>query len=101
MLEKLYVSVPPGLRAQANKKRISHEPPHCSKADFIYTKCYCEENVYFMIAAFLKAYPNYRTYACFISNNRKQVCVSIGPSSVLKDWSYAPAVVSGFELLSK
>lgn len=74
MLEKLHVSLPPGWQVQESKKKVAQGPPRLAKTDFMYTKYYCEENVYLLTAKLLKAYPQGKSYACFISNSRKQVC---------------------------
>jgi len=46
-----------------------------SKRDFIYTSCYCEENVYKLCETLHEKFsiPLSRIYAIFISNEDKQV----------------------------
>ena len=45
------------------------------KEDFIYTHCYCEENVFKMLEKFLKENKEDQFYAIIISNPRKQVAI--------------------------
>jgi len=49
-----------------------------SKSDFIYTSCYCEENVYKLCELLNEKFsiPLSRIYAVFISNENKQVKIS-------------------------
>lgn len=69
---------------QASVDNHSSVSPPKLPVDHIYTRCYCEENVYLLCQEFMRrndVSERWDTWAVFISNGTKMVCFDIGISA--------------------
>lgn len=97
MLEKVHLHDLLDLHAaRAQKGDVSREPPLAvGRERCVYTKCYCEENVYQLCADALRSSLPLEVYAVVVSNSLKQVRLVMGTNktNMIEGWEHVNAVL--------